>query len=168
MAIIIRVLYNNENWQAPCRNPGGDRGCWSCFKPNVNIRPPSLNDDVCNGSCWEQHLCTEYKWGCTPQGNIFGKRAYPGILVFFVFKQPDGKYTLWGKTVARSIDDNIVRQGKDYEEGFSFIHFNSFEPLPRTKWIKNLTAVAIVGKSWGRGRYRYIDAAKEASLLQMI
>jgi hypothetical protein len=68
-------------------------------------------------------------------------------VVFFVFKQPNGKYTLWGKTIVRSVDYYIVRQGKDYEEGFSFIHFNPFNPLSRRKWIEDLTAVDLVGKS---------------------
>jgi hypothetical protein len=38
MAIVIRTLFNNQNWQAKCHNPYQDIRCKSCFNPNVNIR----------------------------------------------------------------------------------------------------------------------------------
>jgi len=168
MAIVIRTLYNNRNWQAPCTSPYKDKNCWLCFRPNVNIKPPSVNDVTCSGHCWEQHICTSYRWGCTPQGNKFGDRAYAGMNVFLVFKQTDGKYTLWGKTSVRDIDDRVMLTGKPDEHGFSFIHFNPFKPLPKDKWVRNLAAIQLVGKPWGQGRYRYIQDGLEANLQQLI
>ena len=167
MGIVIRTLYNNQNWQVPCKNPGKDSGCWRCFEDILDIKPPSLNDEKCTGHCWDQHLCNEYKWGCTPKGRRFGNRAHPGMKVFFVFKQRDGRYTLWGKTTVQRIDDKLVEEGKDYEVGFAFIHFNPFEPLPRDKWKGNLTDVDLVGQKWLMGLHRYIDAEREIKLEQL-
>jgi hypothetical protein len=168
MGIVIRTLYTNQDWQAPCKNPGKDSGCWLCFEDIVDIKPPSLSDEVCTGHCWEQHLCNEYKWGCTPKGRRFGNRAYPGMKVFFVFKQRDGKYTLWGVTKVQSIDDKPMEEGKEYEVGYTFIHFNPFEPLPRNKWLRNLSDVQLVGEKWLMGRHRYIDTEREAKLEQLV
>lgn len=169
MSMIIRVLYNNQDWRSPCRTPGKDIGCWNCFvSAFLGIDPPSRDDEVCTGHCWEQHLCTEYKWGCTPKGRNFGYQAYRGVKVFFVFRQPDGNYTLWGKTTVRDIDDEPAEKGGDYEIGFAFIHFDPFEPLPQVKWVRNLSDVQLVGEKWLMGRYRYIDAEKEDYLEQLI
>lgn len=168
MAMIIRVLYNNQDWQDRCQAPGKDSDCWQCYYPNVAIKPPKPYDEVCSGNCWEQRLRTEYRWGCTPHGRRYGSRAYPGATVFFVFKQRDGNYTLWGKTTVRSVDDKIVKAGRDDEVGFAFIHFNHFNPLPRHKWVKNLSDVQLIGGIWKRGRHRYIGADKERYLEQLI
>lgn len=168
MGMIIRVLYNNQDWQAPCKNPGKDGGCWLCFENNVNINPPSLEDEICKGHCWEQHLCTEYRWGCTPQGRMFGYRAYLGMKAFFVFKQSDGNYTLWGRTTVNSVDNKLIEEGRDDEAGFAFIHFNPFEPLTREKWVMNLSDIQLVGEKWLMGRYRYINSEREAHMEQLI
>jgi hypothetical protein len=88
--------------------------------------------------------------------------------VFFVFKQRDGRYTLWGKTTVQRIDDKLVEEGKDYEVGFAFIHFNPFEPLPRDKWKRNLTDVDLVGQKWLMGLHRYIDTGRESFLERLI
>ncbi len=168
MSMIIRVLYNNQGWRGSCQAPGKDIGCWQCFEENVDIKLPQRTDEVCTGHCWEQHLCVDYKWGCTPKGRVFGYQAYPETKVFFVFKQPDGNYTLWGKTTIRAVDDEPREEGQDYEVGFAFIHFNPFEPLPKERWVKNLSSVQLVDKQWLMGRYRYIDAEREAYLEQLI
>lgn len=168
MAIVIRVAYNNQNWEEPCKTPGKDGLCWLCFEDILEIIPPKRTDEVCSGHCWEQHLCIEYRWGCTPKGRIYGNRARPGIKVFFVFKQPDGNYTLWGKTTVHSVDDEIVEEGRDDEVGFAFIHFNPFEPLTRDKWVRNLSDVQLVGAKWLQGRHRYISTQSEAYLEQLI
>lgn len=167
MGIIIRTLYNNQDWQAPCNNPYRE-GCRLCFEPNVNIRPPSVNDEICTGNCWERNLCIQYRWGCTPKGRKFGGRAYIGMKAFFVYKQLNRNYTLWGKTTVQSIDDRIFEDGEEDEEGFAFIHFSPFEALPRDKWVRDLTAQQLVGEEWRRGRYRYIDAGSESYLEQLI
>jgi len=134
----------------------------------VAIKPPTPTDEVCTGNCWELHLCSEYRWGCIPKGRVFGHRAYPGANVFFVFKQPDGKYTLWGETTVHSIDDKPLDEGRDDEMGFAFIHFNQFEPIPREKWVINLTDIQLVDEKWLMGRYRYINSEREAYLEQLI
>lgn len=167
MGLIIRVLYNNQNWQAPCKKPGKDNLCWLCFENNVNIKQPNREDDECTGHCWEQHLCTEYRWGCTARGRIFGSRAYPGMKVFFIFKQPDGNYTIWAKTTVSSVDDRLVGGDREDEAGFAFIHFNPFEPLPREKWVANLSDIQLVGRKWLMGRYRYINAERETYLEEL-
>jgi len=169
MGMVIRVLYNNQDWKSPCETPGKDIGCWHCFASAfLGIDPPSQDDKECKGHCWEQHLCVEYKWGCTPKGRTFGYQAYRGIKVFFVFKQPDGNYTLWAKTTVRDIDAEPADKGRDYEVGFTFIHFDPFEPLSKEKWVKNLRDVQLVGEKWLMGRYRYIDTEKEDYLEQLI
>lgn len=169
MGMIIRVLYNNQDWKAPCITPGKDVGCWNCLESYfLGIEPPSRDDEVCTGHCWEQHLCTEYKWGCTPKGRMFSYRAYRGMKVFLVFRQPSGFYTLWGKTTVRDIDDTVATEGRDYEVGFAFIHLEPFEPLPKEKWVSNLKDVQLAGEMWLMGRYRYIDEEKEAYLEKLI
>ena len=170
MGIVIRVLYNNQGWQAPCKTPGTrntpnrDSLCWLCFRGNVNIRMPSLDNEDCDGHCWEQHICTEYRWGCTPKGKIFGSRVYPGMKVFLIYKQPDGNYTLWGKTTVSSVDKSISGGDREDEAGFSFIHFDAFEPLPGEKWVPNLSDIQLVGEKWLQGRYRYVKDEREAYL----
>lgn len=168
MGIVIRTLYNNQNWQAPCRTPGKDELCWYCFYGILQIQSPKKDDFICSGHCWEQHLRNDYKWGCTPKGRAFGYQAYRGVTVFLVFKQPDGNYTIWAKTTASEVDIEPMKDGKDYEKGFAFIHFNPFEPLPRDKWVRNITDVKLVGAKWLQGRHRYIDTEREAKLEQLI
>ena len=168
MGIIIRTLYNNQDWQAPCKNPYKDAACRSCFDPNVAIRGPRPADEICSGNCWERNICVKYSWGCTPKGRTFGVRAYIGMKVFFVYKQLDGNYTLWGMSTVRSIDNTPLEEGGDDEKGFAFIHFNPFKALPRDKWVRDLTDRQLVGESWLMGRYRYIDARRESHLEQLI
>lgn len=168
MGIVIRTLYNNRSWQAPCNSPYKDRGCSLCFEPNVDIKPPSISDEVCTGNCWERNLCIKYRWGGIPKGRTFGGQAYIGMKAFFVCKQLDGNYTLWGKTTVQSIDDNVLEEGEDDEKGFAFIHFSPFEALPKDKWVRDLTAQQLVGKKWLMGRHRYIDTGRETYLEQLI
>lgn len=168
MGMIIRTLYNNQGWQTRCESPYKDRKCRLCFEPNVNIRPPTVTDEVCTGNCWERNLCVKYRWGCTPQSRTFGGRAHIGMKVFFVYKQLDGNYTLWGETTVQSIDDRVLEEGEDDEKGFAFIHFNPFAALPEDKWVKDLTDRQLVGEKWLMGRYRYIDTRRESYLEQLI
>ena len=168
MAMVIRTLYNNQGWRAPCLQPGKDPECWLCFEDNVAIKAPNLTDEVCSGDCWERYICSRYRWGCTPRGRTFGYRAYRGNKVFFIFKQQDGNYTLWGKSLVKSVDTEPLKQGEEGEIGFAFIHFDPFEPLTRDKWVSNLSDIQLVGKRWLRGRYRYIDHEKETYLEQLI
>jgi hypothetical protein len=168
MPMVIRTLYNNQGWKASCRQPGKDTNCWLCFEDNVDIKPPKQSDEICSGDCWERYICSRFRWGRNPQGRLFGKRARPGEKAFFIFKQPDGKYTLWGKSMVSSVDAGPLKQGEEGEFGYAFVHFEPFEPLPREKRARNLSDVELVGKQWLMGRYRYIDHEKEEWLEQII
>jgi hypothetical protein len=163
-AMVIRTLYNNRDWQAPCNRPFEDSECRLCFKPNVAIRPPKVGDEICSGHCWERSICTKYYWGCPPPGRRFGGRAQIGTQVFLVYRQPNGGYTLWGKTTVQSIDKDVVRNGIDGEDGFAFIHFRPFKPLQKDKRIKDLTDLELVGERWLMGTFRYIDSTLEKYL----
>ncbi len=172
MGMVIRVLYNNQNWQAKCKTPGKDPFCWRSFAGGLAIRQPHADDKVCSGDCWEQRLCTEYRWGCIPKGRTFGKRAQPGTKVFLVFRQPDirngMKYTLWAKTTVRTVDAEPLKDGQDYEKGYAFVHFEPFEPLPKEQWVRDLSDRQLIGAPWLMGLHKYIDAAREADLERMI
>ncbi len=167
--MVIRVLYNNQDWRAKCTTPGKDNGCWRCFQGGLGIKQPDPNDKVCSGDCWERRLCTEYHWGCIPKGRTFGNRARPGTKVFLIFRQPGGKnYTLWGRTTVRSVDSEPVKEGQDYEKGFAFVHLEPFEPLPSEQWVRDLTDEQLVRAPWLMGLHRFIDAEQEAKLEQRI
>ena len=168
MAIVIRVVYNNKDWKAPCDTPGKDNSCWYCFTGFLQIIPPAKGDIICSGDCWERRLSKDYKWGCTPKGRIYGPDAYRGVSVFLVFKQPDGNYTIWGRTAVSAVDTEPTKSNNDFEDGFAFIHFNPFEPLPRDKWVTGLSDVQLVGARWLQGRHRYIDANREKYLGHLI
>jgi hypothetical protein len=167
MGLVIRVLYNNQNWQSPCKRPGMDGLCQACLRENKNldIKRPSKSDEVCQGLCWERDLCTNYEWGCTPRGREFGSRAYKGKRVFFVFQQPDHKYTLWGRTTVDSVNVPPKRTLTGHEVGYnSWMRFTAFNPLLRDRWVKDLSDIDLVEEMWKQGRYRFISASKEAEL----
>jgi hypothetical protein len=88
--------------------------------------------------------------------------------VFFVYRQRGGKYTLWGKTNIRSVDSEPVKEGQSYEKGFAFAHFEPFEPLPREKWVADLTADELVGAPWRMGPHRFISREQEMKLEERI
>lgn len=168
MAIVIRVAYNNKDWKAACEAPGKDGLCWYCFAGFLAIKPPQRDDIICSGDCWERRLCKDYKWGCTPKGRVYGPDAYRGASVFLVFKQPNSNYTVWGKTTVSAVDTEPMKSDNDFEDGFAFLHFNPFEPLPRDEWVTDLSDVQLVGARWLQGRHRYIDTNREKYLDQLI
>lgn len=168
MAIVIRTAYNNSDWKGPCSYPGKDPLCWQCFTGSIQIRPPNKHDVVCSGDCWERRICTEYRWGCTPKGRMYGPAAYPGAKAYLVFTQPDGNYTIWGKTKVKSTDDEVMHTGRSFEDGYAFIHFEPFEPLSRGEWVTGLSDVQLVGAKWLQGRHRYIDSNQERYLDQLV
>ena len=168
MGIVIRVLYNNQNWQSPCRSPAMDSLCQKCLREdnNLNIIRPSENDRVCSGLCWERDLCNNHEWGSARK---IGNRAYKGAKVFFVFQQPDGKYTLWARTTVDSTNVSPRRQLTDHEVGYRFwMRFSPFKPLPQDKWVKDLRDIDLVGEQWKQGRYRFITTDKETQLERLI
>jgi len=165
--IVIRCMYNNQGWKAPCIKLGEDPECEPCFYPLVQIRPPKRDDKICSGHCWERYICTDYRWGCYPKGNTFA-RAYKGMKVFFVYKHFAGDYTIWGTTRVVSIDSEPMQTSKDFEDGFKFIHFEPFEQLPKEEWVSGLSDKQLVGAEWRQGRFRYIDREQELHLEKLI
>ena len=165
--IVIRCMYNNQGWKAACARPGEDRECEPCFYPLVQIRRPKRDDKDCSGNCWERYICTDFKWGCYPKGNTFAQ-AYVGMKVFFVFKQLSGNYTIWGTTKVVSIDSEPMQTGKDFEDGYRFIHFEPFEQLPKENWVRNVPDNQLVGAMWRQGRFRYIDSERALNLERLI
>jgi len=170
MGIVIRVLYNNQDWKSPCTHPGNDTFCHKCFEQsNLDIKRPSRSDDVCSGLCWERDLCTNFEWGCTPKGRSFGNRAYKGIRAFFVFQQHDHKYTLWATTTVESVNVPPKRQLMDHEIGYdSWMRFVPFEPLQTDKWVRDLRDIDLVDNEWKQGRHRFITPEKETELEKRI
>jgi hypothetical protein len=169
-ALVIRTLYENCSWQAPCKNPWTDHLNYFCRnnKLDLNIQPPSPCSNPCDGKCWEQSLCNNLYWGCTPQGNFWSRRASEGMRVFFVFRQDSSprKYTLWGKTFLKHKDASLNTSGIWGRHGYHLIHFEPF--CPSQSWVANLSSNAVVGKPWGKGNYRYIDAQLSSKLENMI
>jgi hypothetical protein len=163
VALVIRTLYNNQEWKARCKQPYSDNSCYYCpdNKLELNIDPPSLGCASCDGGCWERRLCNEHFWGCTPYGCRWGKRVQLGMKVFFVFREPPGdngrRYTLWGKTIVSSIEADINHSGQHGMNGYHLMYFMPFCPTPRNKWRQHLTSNDIVGNVWGQGNYRYIS-----------
>ncbi|HOT74072.1 MAG TPA: hypothetical protein PLW42_12350 [Anaerohalosphaeraceae bacterium] len=167
MGMVIRVLYNNMGWNSACARPGTDNLCQKCFaETNIDIRGPSRDDEVCTGLCWERDICTNYEWGCTPKGRTFGSRAEEGAKVYLVFQQQDQKkYTMWGVTKIEAVNVPPKRKLVEHEIGYDYwLRFAPFEPLPKDKWVKNLTDIDLVDEQWRQGRYRFIDPQKEAEL----
>jgi len=167
MGLVIRTLYNNQNWKAPCVRPGDDPKCLPCFTSLVNIKPPKKDDEICKGNCWERDICVKFRWGCTPQGRTFA-RAYKGMKVFLTHRQFMGGYTIWGITRVAAMDYSPLYTGLSGEDGFSFIYFEPFEPLPQDKMVSGLSDNEIVGEMWRQGRFRYIDTDREQHLEKLI
>jgi hypothetical protein len=169
--MVIRLLYNNQGWKAPCTNPSIDPLCHKCFdEGNLDIKGPSKEDEVCSGICWERDLCTDYEWGCTPKGRKFNqKRAKEGAEVFFVFQQPDNKYTLWGSSNVTDVNVPPIKKLPPlWGEYKHFMRFVPFEQLPKDQWVKDLTDVDLVEEVWKMGRYRFISPEKKTELMGLI
>jgi hypothetical protein len=169
MAIVIRVAYNNKNWGDKCTWPGEDSLCWKCFSGVLNITQPKKDDEICSGLCWERDICLNYEWGNTNKGKSFGTDAYEGETAFFVYQQLNGGYTLWGVTKITKVNTAPIRKLEGHESGYNYwLRFESFQPLPKDKWIPNITDLELVGASWRQGGYRYIDEGREKALLAKI
>ena len=170
MGVVVRVSYNNRNWETSCKYPGKDSLCFICYEDKLRIERPGENDEVCKGSCWEQDLCVNYEWGCTPEYKQFNSRkAYKGARVFFTFRQPDGNYTLWGQTTIQAVNVKPIRKSNPNEGHYEyFLRFAPFKPLDKDKWVKNMTDRELVEAKWRQGRFRYITAEREAILERLI
>jgi len=160
MGIVFRVAFNNGNWSSPCLKPGLDSRFDECRKGKLRVDPPGPTDDLCRGGCWERDLCVNFEWGCTPEGRKFNTiRAYPGEKVFFVFKQPNSKYTLFAETTVKGVNTPPIRKKQPQEGNYKyFMQFEEFKPLPEDKWVKNQSGLELVNAEWRTGRYRFISA----------
>jgi len=171
MAIVIRHQFNNQNWVAPCRHPGNDQRCHECFTPNVAIKSPKWDDEICSGNCWERCLRNEFRWGCAPRGNVFSHRVNPSDDAFLVFRQVYSSprlYTLWAVAKVKSTDNQLRTSDREDVDGFAFIEFQSFDPLPTGRWVRDLTAGDLVQNQWGQGNHRFVSEAQAAQLRSLI
>lgn len=153
MGIVIRVAFNDKDWKGACLHPLTDPMHYQCREHRVNVGP--IKEDsmgFCTTKCWERELCNKYRWE-----NVlgdWGTRAYSGANVYFVYRQPSGLYTLWGKSQVSQISGNEI-------------FFTPFQPL--AKWKTDLRPKQdLVGKDWKQGFYRYIDAVQEDKLDRLI
>ncbi len=160
MAIVIRTLFNNQTWRAPCVAPGKDERCALCFEEGRVPKAPQRDDGVCSGFCWERDLCSRHEWPCTPQGNTFGDRVQTGDQVFLVHRETGGRYAIWGYTHVFSVERQPRANGDGQRRGYAFLKLDDFVPLSAETRPRGLTAEELVGAAWGQGCYRYLDCAE--------
>jgi len=168
MAVVIRTLYNNQRWSAPCRLPGKDERCSLCFEEGRVLRPPQPEDETCSGLCWERDICTRHEWPCTPKGNTFGDRVMPGDQVFFVHREPSGGYTIWGYSHVFSVENHPRTTGDEAHCGYAFIRVDDFLPILVENRPRGLTAEQLVGAPWGQGAYRYLSHSDAERIEKML
>jgi len=167
MGIVIRTVFNSQGWAGRCKDPYKDPRCYRCIEGEVNVngkKPLRVDGNgFCEGDihdgelwCWEQTLCTERSFWGNPQRKKWGRRAYPEESVYLVYVEPNGSYTLWGKTEVDWIDNSATP--------FPKLHLKPFKPLPDDKRVKGLGAATLAGKKWGQGSFRYIDGEREGLL----
>ena len=164
MALVIRTLFNNQRWSAPCRYPGKDERCYLCFEDGRVLRQPQRDDEVCSGMCWERDICSKHEWPCTPKGHTWGDRVQPGDQVFFVHRDPGGRYSIWGMSRVFTVEHTPRTHGGEHEEGYAFLRVDDFEPLPVESRPHGLTAEELVGTPWGQGAYRYLSFVEAEKL----
>lgn len=171
--LVIRTVFNNQEWKGRCKNPLSDARCFKCTEGGLYINKgnPITEDEqgYCKGEpedyplggdaswCWEQILCRKYIWG-----NVKGKwrQAFKGMPVYFVYVALDGTLTLWGHSVIDKIDNK--------PEKYPPIFFRPFEPLPQDKWIEGLNGKEITGESWRQLHFRYLDESYEKYLASLV
>lgn len=170
--LLIRTVFNNQGWAAPCKNPFKDVRCFKCVQGvglYINKGNPIEEDEngFCKGDvhndpllgdlwCWEQTLCTKSFWG-----NVLGKWRYvqAGMPVYFVYSNLDGSLTLWGK----SIIDRIENTPERYP-----IYFKQFKPLSQDNWVHGLRGKELTGAHFKQGLFRYLDERYEKYLNSLI
>ena len=170
--IVIRTVFNNQGWAAPCKNPTKDYRCYKCVGGDIvsinGGNPIEQNDKgSCYGDfgsvflpedawCWEQTLCTKYYWR-----NVKGKWRYAnaGMPVYFVYTELDGSLTLWGQSTIDTVENDLE---------YPTLYFKPFKPLPENKWIKGLRGEDLTGSSWRQLFYRYLDEIHETYIRHSI
>jgi len=162
--IVIRTHYNNQGWKSPCKEPGKDGNCWLCFKQPRGPEAPARSDAVCSADCWEQHLCTRFEWGCTPEGKVWGDEIQSGDRAFFVYREKAGSYALWGLSNVFSAKRQVSTNGGVGHKGFAFLHLDDFVPIPLEKRPRGLAAEDLLGNPWGRGDHKFISLSRAERL----
>ena len=142
MAVIIRTVFNNQNWNGQCQNADRDCRLFKCQKAVVDIGYKITKDGQCAAQCWEQSLCSNYAWHLTT-GN-FSERATGRV--YFVYPDVDKTLVLWGKSEIMKADGNALT-------------FKKFKPLSENKQVRGLTYQVLEGigvPEWRAGTFRYI------------
>ncbi len=152
MGMLIRVAFNNQNWANKCKNANGDRRLFKCWKKVVNTRYKVDRKGNCLARCWESTLCTKYFW-MNPLGNFNTEKAKGSV--FFVYPDTVNSLVLWGRSSVRRIDGNKA-------------FFKKFKPMSQERWIGGLSSKNMIGKNWGHGTHRYINAQIESKLERLI
>jgi len=154
MGIIIRTVFNNQNWMKSCTNADRDRRLFQCHDAVVNISYKVNKKGICKAKCWEKRLCSEYSW-YSKIGN-FGPRATGKA--YFIYRDIDNSLVLWGKSKIKNVEDNKI-------------DFNPFKPFSQKKRIENLSFNDLrqLGvPTWGAGTFRYIGEDTETRLDSLI
>ena len=151
--MIIRVAFNNRNWNGKCLNADKrDRRLYKCWEKVVKTGYKIDNKGKCKADCSESSLCKKFKW-YNYRGDFNSKKAKGKV--YFVYPDIDNSLVLWGKSKVLKIDGDTIT-------------FNKFKPMPETKWLRNLRAKDILGKHWGRNPFRYIGEDIEQLLDKLI
>jgi hypothetical protein len=155
MGIIIKTVFNNNNWMGKCSNAANDSRLFKCSKLIVDIGSGKFRVDengYCQSGCIESELCTKYCWESF--NGAFSRERAVGTS-FFVFPDTDNSLIFWGKSQIKYVDGNKM-------------YFDDFKPLPENKWIRGLKAIKLLGKKWGNGTYRYLDDSQEHYLTNLM
>ncbi len=160
MDIIIRTVFNNQNWMGKCKNADKDPRLYKCQEKVVNVKFPNSGefktDRLGNCAClwcYESTLCTEYRWVDEKSFAEADGKAY------FVFPDVDGTLVLWGFS-----EVDHVEKVRDMH----YLYLKEFKPLPEENWVRGLRVKEILGTSWNRGTYRYLTQEKSENLEKMI
>ncbi|WP_052507254.1 HNH endonuclease [Desulfonatronovibrio magnus] len=153
MPIIIRTAFNNQEWCGHCQHADRDRRLFQCKNDVVKTGYKINKKGVCQATCWESTLCTEYWWKSAV--GEFSERAEGKA--YFVYRDTDSTLVLWGRSTITERDG-------------SYLYFKKFKPLNEKKAIKGLTykeleSIGVPG--WGAGTFRYISE-ETADLLDII
>lgn len=155
MSVIIRVEFNNQNWNGQCQNADRDRRLSRCRKSVVDTGYNVTEEGQCNAQCWEKSLCSDYTWH-SRIGN-FGEKATGDA--YFVYRDVvDNTLVLWGKSKIREAKGDLL-------------YFERFKPLSENAQVRGLTYQDLenIGvPKWGSGTFRYISDETANALNSLI
>ncbi len=152
MGMIIRTVFNNNNWDGACKDADRDRRLYKCKDKIFNTKYKVNKRGNCLAKCWESTLCKNFYW-INPLGNFDVDRAKGDA--FFVYQDLDNSLVLWGKSKISNVNKNKVK-------------FYEFTPLAQEKWVRGLLPENILGAKFGRGTFRYTDDKVNLSLIKIM